>query len=560
MKVQVSAKPVHLTKSDFIAQGGEGSVYAKGGTAYKIYTDISKMIPEAKIRELSVLTDPCIIKPDKVIYNNKKKPIGYTMRHLTKTESLCRIFTKSFKNRHNIDHNTIFSMVQRMQQGVQHVHDNNILIVDVNELNFLMSDSFDEVYFIDVDSYQTPNFAATAIMPSIQDRHTPVGKFNVGSDWFSWGILTFQMFIGIHPYKGKHPTVKDMDARMLQNLSVFNDNVSVPKVCYPLDVIPQAYRDWYEAIFEKGVRVPPPTSAVGVVAIPIITKVDHIKGSDKFDMTELEEFKQDIVQCYHWNGSRVVLMLDEISIDNKVFPAEAGTAVGRTQQLSNIIGASTHRGRLQLTNYTTGRPIAEELAAEGVMSYDGRLYIKQRDKIQEIEFMEMPTRIRAAAKLVANVLPQATKIFDGVVIQNLLDSLYVSVFPNSGVHRQIRIKELEDARIVDAKFENNVLMIVAYANSTYNRYVMRFSDDFLSYDFRTDKDIVHNALNFTVLDNGICVHIDDESKVNIFRNKKDDQRMTVVEDDAIESDMMLFKHGAEAVFAKGKKLYKLKMK
>ena len=46
---------VSLSNNDFLAKGGEGEVYVKGSTAYKIYTDKSKMIPAGKIQELSSL-------------------------------------------------------------------------------------------------------------------------------------------------------------------------------------------------------------------------------------------------------------------------------------------------------------------------------------------------------------------------------------------------------------------------------------------------------------------------------------------------------------------------
>ena len=118
--------------------------------------------------------------------------------------------------------------------------------------------SWTKYCFIDVDSYQTPGFKATALMDSVRDRHCHNNQFTPDTDWFSFGIVSFQMFIGIHPYKGKHPDLADMDARMMQNISALNKAVSVPKVCYAFDVIPQAYLCWYKAVFEQGKRCAPP--------------------------------------------------------------------------------------------------------------------------------------------------------------------------------------------------------------------------------------------------------------------------------------------------------------
>jgi hypothetical protein len=54
---------VQLGRTEFKAQGGEGAVYVKGQTAYKLYTDPARCIAQAKIDELSLLVQPNIIRP-----------------------------------------------------------------------------------------------------------------------------------------------------------------------------------------------------------------------------------------------------------------------------------------------------------------------------------------------------------------------------------------------------------------------------------------------------------------------------------------------------------------
>ena len=139
-------------------------------------------------------------------------------------------------------------------------------------MNFLLNDQLNNIFFIDTDSYKTKSYNATAIMESIRDRHS--SSFNTNTDWFSWAIITFQMFIGIHPFKGKHPKFSNLDERMMNNVSVLNSSVSIPKLCASFDVIPQAYREWYKAVFEDGKRVPPPSGFQDLIIIqPIIHTV-----------------------------------------------------------------------------------------------------------------------------------------------------------------------------------------------------------------------------------------------------------------------------------------------
>jgi serine/threonine protein kinase len=564
MKVVVKGKGIQtLNKTDFLAAGGEGSVYAKSGVAYKIYNDPKKMIPEGKIHELSVFTEPNIIRPlDVLLDEQSNSPIGYTMRYLTDTYALCQTFNKIFKQRNSLTVQHIFDLVQKMQKGVQHIHDNNSLIVDCNEMNFLVNQKFDEVYFIDVDSYQTPNYKATAIMESIRDRQVTNNAFTKYSDWFSWGVITFQMFIGIHPYKGRHTSVNNMNERMLQNLSVFNPNVGMPAVCEPFDVIPQNYREWYKAVFEDGKRLAPPTGAVAVITLT--THVDKIIGSNKFEIKEMQDFSElgDITNVYFHFGTRVVQQERGIvigdSIDKKVSP---DAKIGFTPQLNHVVTAKIARGGLSLYNASTGKVITEQPAGGNVMSYDGNLYVKDGDSVYLLSFVEMPLQTRGSIKLVATVLDKATQVFDGVMIQNLLGSSYVSLFPTAKTHYQIRVKEIEKYRIVDAKFDHGVLMVVGVDSSgRYDRFVFRFAADYATYDVRKEEDIAYVGLNFVVLDTGVCVHIDEDERVNLFRAAKDHKQLTIIEDPAIKSDMRLHRWGAQIVVSRGHKLYTLKMK
>jgi hypothetical protein len=201
MKVFVKGtnKPIELTNADFLAQGGEGKIYVKGNKVFKICESLSKMIPEGKFTELSVLSDQHIIKPEEILVDAKDKNIGYTMKFIKDSYTLCQIFAKAFRLRNKIKHDAV-DLVQQMQKTIQHIHSHDILLVDGNEFNFLLDDKFKEVYFIDVNSYQTPHYPAMAIMDSIRDRHAN-NKFSKVTDWFSFAIVSFQMFIGIQSFR-----------------------------------------------------------------------------------------------------------------------------------------------------------------------------------------------------------------------------------------------------------------------------------------------------------------------------------------------------------------------
>src|ERR1051325_1462078 len=237
---------LRLGKSECKAQGGEGAVYVKGSSAYKIYAATSRCITQAKMDELSALVQPNIIRPLELIIDNRNRPVGYSMRAVGKAHALCQLFPKAFRQRNNLTPELTLRLVRQLQTGVSHIHNHGILIVALKDINFLGSADFKELFFIDVDSYQTPSFPATVLMESVRDRHSKT--FSAGSDWFSFAIVSFQMLVGIHPYKGTYAAFQHLpdnatklDARMRANISVLHRDVSVPAACLPFSVIPPNY-------------------------------------------------------------------------------------------------------------------------------------------------------------------------------------------------------------------------------------------------------------------------------------------------------------------------------
>lgn len=561
MKVQVDGKTISLTKRDYKTEGGEGQIFVKKNTAFKIYFEPTKMIPVGKIQELSVLDNPKIIKPDKVIFN-KRKPIGYTMRFLDKTYSLVQTFTKAFKNRHGLTPDMCLDLLRNWQKTVDFIHSRDILIVDGNEMNFLVDQKFKEIYCIDVDSYQTPSYRATAIMESIRDRHTPLGDFNEGSDWFSFAIVSFQLLIGIHPYKGKHPRVKGLEDRMQKNISVFNKDVGVPGSALPIDIIPSGYRNWYKAVFEKGLREAPPFDFSRSIPVVLVARV--ITGTDNFEIEELFECKWDIHQYAKFQQTEVIIG-DGVCINRKTYtPFDPPFSVGFFGAVP-VAAKIDDKECLELRNLLTGKEMLGSLwkqrtGAEKVMAYEDRIYTMLGDHVYEQQFSGNEMSLQIGSVQVANILPNAARFFPGCVIQNLLGTCYISVFPEEGTHYQYKIEQFRGYRLIDAKFEKGILMLVGEKKGKYDRFVFYLeANKNVPSQMRRAEDISFNGLNFTVLDKGICVQINEEEQVEVF-HKQNIMKVKIIDDPVIHGGMRLFNDGARILFADGKKLFSLKMK
>lgn len=559
---------VELTQRNFIASGGEGKIYGKGKIAYKIYDDLSKMIPVAKMQELSVLSNPNIIKPEHLILEPKNnKTIGYTMR-LVEGSVLCQLFTKAFKQRNNIGNKDIVSLVKKFHDIVDHIHQHKILLVDLNELNFLVNNSFNEIYAIDVNSYQTSNFPATVIMESVRDRHCQ-NKFNNETDWFSWGIVSFQMLVGIHPYKGNHPDFENipkteqLNARMLKNISVFNSKARVPKVCESFDSIPSGLRSWYEAVFEHGKRIPPPKDFESIIHInPAVIK--QISGSNLFDIIELETYEDEIVSFFSHDGNRITILKNNVYVGKKKhdIPSSKGLFTF-TGKMSHPVFVYIENNMLKIFDIENQKHLSFVANVDNIMRCDDRIYFKNNTSVLQLTFEEIGGNIQCFSKIVGNVLdlPSATKVFDGGIIQNLLGRYYVSIFPTTGKCYQIAIPELDDYQIVDAKYENKVMVVIGvHKNGKYDRMIFKLSNEFNSYSFRKKEDITYSGINFTVTDAGTVILINEEEDVEAFLNKKEIDSVKEIDDKVISGDMKLYHDGSTVLFARGKKFYKISMR
>lgn len=565
MKLTIKGKGhFTLNKSDFIAAGGEGSVYCKGKTAFKIYSDAKKMIPSAKIGELAVLNHDDIIKPEEILLDEKGKAVGYTMKYVKDTYALCQLFPKVFRDRFRIKPDQMTALVRSLQDIVAHAHQHDILLVDLNEMNFLVDEKFGKIYAIDCDSWQTKSFHATAIMESIRDRHAmgPGDRYNAskGTDWFSFAVVSFQMFIGIHPYKGKHDAIKTIDERMLNNISVLNKEVSVPPVCQPLTNIPQAYLDWYKAVLENGKREAPPSFLQAVIAIQ---QVVRIAGSTNFNVRKIVELADDIIR-FDPAARMIQTSAGIFNISGGpeyALPAKMAVPVLGISQTGKVISAHVEGGKIMLYNVNRGVPIDCDILADAVMACEGNIFGKSGDKLFQLLLLEPSNSFIPMSHLVSTVSVNATKVYDGIVLQDLLGACYASLMPVAKTCYQIHLKELDGSRVVDAKYESKVVIAVAFKNGKYDKYIFRLNEDYDAYDLRMENDVGAVSPNFVVLPGtGVTIHLNEKEELELFSNAMGSSRLKVFDDPMLSGDMRIMRDGTQAMFAKGNHLYGFEVK
>jgi hypothetical protein len=294
-----------------------------------------------------------------------------------------------------------------------------------------------------------------------------------------------------------------------------------------------------------------------------MTKVKTIVGSNNFDIQELNNFANDIFSYFSIPGYELVITEKNTFLNNKEFANyNSYKHVGTTPRKNHIVLAKSDKGKLNLFDFTAQKELSINIDSEMVLTYNNTIYSKIDGNIVEINFIETGSNITVTSKVVCQTMKTATKFFDGVAFQNMLKAFYVVIFPKPGIVYQVNIKELQSyVKILDAKFDNNVLFIVAIdAKGKTDQLILRFDSTHETYDLRKHENISFTGINFTTLENGICVCINPSDQLELFSNTIGSQNIKIIDDPVISSDMKLFKNGTKVLFANGPKIYSIKTK
>ena len=546
---------ITLTDKNYLASGGEASVYAKDLTAYKIYHDPAKMIPIGKIKELGQITSKNVLRPQNVIRNSKNVSVGYTMRFIKTTHPLCKLFTKNFKASKKISDDDIVYLIKKTQQTISQIHKDGSLIVDLNELNLLVSAKFDIPYFIDVDSYQTLSYKATALMQSIKDPLVKNNNFTELSDWFGFGILAFQLYIGIHPYRGKHPDYKgnEWTKRMEDGISVFNKDVTLPMVCNDLSVIPKPHLEWFKDLFINNNRSIPPFADVVVTVIPV--PETYIEGTEHFETGLIWDAPEKLLSVFdfmgvHYSVGTEYVYKEKASLPNNIKDFEV--LLCESSDMTPIICKLKDE---LLTFEDVGTTVIDTINASKMMYRNGAIYSTYDGKLIENTFDKIGSKIFHKTRVAANILSLSTKVFDGVVFQDLLGKCHITLPYEMGKCITVPVKELNGYRILESRSEKNICGVMVEKGGIYYRFVLVFNDTFTQYTVSKADNVAYAPINLTVMKNGVCIMITD-SDVQIFK----DNKVKVINNPPFDSTTRLFNSSGTVFFIDGNKIYSAKMK
>ncbi|MBT5229923.1 MAG: hypothetical protein HOM11_06555 [Methylococcales bacterium] len=555
-KYRVSGKSLTLSQREFVAQGGEGAIYGRGEFAYKIYHQGQAVLSLDKLSELQNIQNDNVIKPLSLVEHNAQA-VGYQMRWVKETFPLVKLFSNAGRTQLGATPESTLLLLTELQTLVQAVHDANYLMVDGNEMNYLVSKSdLTTAFCIDVDSYQTENSPAVAIMPSIRDWSTTV--FSMSSDWFSFAIIACQLLLGIHPFKGRHPNVKKKDIQLRQqlNLSIFNAETTLPPTVRSFDVIPQNWLQWFIDLFEHGLRRPPPDVVGTGHYSPSFQLIQSLDAFAIKNEVTVEDVIGDYVYC---QGQHVYSCGDTIVQGGKPFSKVAHyVGLWCPGQLEVVFQVAVFDGKLCVASLQ-GHSLWHELVCDQWSVSNGILLVKNAGLVYEVECLQLSGQTYFKAKNQWPIMPQASQLFQGVLLQNMLGRGILSLFLGGGRCVTMPIPELDGAEVVDAVVRQHIGVFVVFRSKQYVRLTITWSDDYSEYRC-TESLTEYYDVNLVVLESGVGVSIVGDGELILLSDDFAQTAVKMVQDPHIRTDMRLWTAKNKALFSVDNGLYSWRMR
>jgi serine/threonine protein kinase len=256
--------PVQLGEE--LAHGGEGTIYdVSETTVAKVFFEPQSRFEKIQRFVTKHINHQHICTPSELLYDSNNEFVGYLMLKATgfdlaKSIFQPQLFKQKFPNWTRIE---LTQFVINLLETVSYLHDNDILIGDINPNNIIVND-FDDFYLLDTDSFQIDTFpcpvgtvAFTA--PEIQNKEFGTFLRTKEHEYFSLATLLFEIYV-----PGKHPYSRTGGASLQENILkhdfVFplgdNDENATPKgqweaIWYNL---PFEVRKFFYEIFKENHR------------------------------------------------------------------------------------------------------------------------------------------------------------------------------------------------------------------------------------------------------------------------------------------------------------------
>jgi DNA-binding helix-hairpin-helix protein with protein kinase domain len=332
-----------------LGKGGEGSVYELQSHRDLVLKKYNEALTPDKIRKLEkmvAMRSPSIEAyaawPVGLALDDTQTVCGFVMKKLTGYVPLHHVFSPMDRKKMFPDkgYNFLVHVARNVATAFFKLHEAGLVVGDVNEGNILVSGSGISA-FIDCDSFQVRDDEKYFFCEVGVPRYTPPELLKkstfenvirtTNTDDFSLAVLIFQLlFLGRHPFAGKHKGAADIDeeAAIRQRQFAYSlDNqkrkLSPPPDSLPITSLPADVVTLFHRAFEKDER---PTPAEWVKSLDSL-----LADMTSCSITKLHTYPSQLAECpwCHFRRTRGIMYF----LDDSYFQARA--VLGNIEEFIN---------------------------------------------------------------------------------------------------------------------------------------------------------------------------------------------------------------------------------
>lgn len=500
---------VSISDSDFVASGGEKSVYRKGQVAYCVYHNRRHVTPEAKIRELAKVSHDGFITPTGLLLDAKGSRVGEVLPFIENANVLVELFSNGFRKKNGVTHQTDLAVLSQMFDITCAAHSAGVILVDHNDMNWLVGKGGKgPVSLIDTSSAKTPSFPAMAIKPAIRDPEA--ADWTEESDYYSLAVLTAWLWCGIHPFT---VLVSGFSGDMLEKqklgLSIFSSKAELNASVRPHSSMPKKLKEWVVAHLTSKERPFPPSISGESVKEAAATHTVTQSGSVTWEAIHGENPWTDPSCTYDFMSASTIFV--------------DGSKVT-----------------------VNGVPGCVGFAKNEMSVHDGSVLLIQSGSMFEVVPRVVSGALRFSNREVARLadMPHATFIGDGCVVQDLIGKKVIHT-----TDRQY-VQSMPGCKVVSAASHSGVVMMTVIDGSgTFRATILPGN--------RLHKEPlpVAEPPNFCVLKKGVVVE-NRGGELVAYHSDAPSKRKT----GSIPVDMRLLTDGVRVLGELNGKAYQIKLK
>lgn len=463
---------VDLEETALLAEGGQGRVYAHGARAYKIAFDPAAALDPAKLALLATITAEAVIRPQASIRSAPgAAPIGHAMARVERVVPWMQLVPRAARQRLGIDRDAALEMCARLQALVASVHARGIALVDLSAGNVLVDARRRLPYLIDLDSAQAPGFPATAITPQIADP-LAAGRYGAASDWFAFAVLSFELLVGVHPYRGTHPSVVGLGARMAAGLSVLDPAVRVPPVGEDPKALPPELLRHFTETFAHRHRGPAP------LAVATRTRT-AARATPRRDAACIASSDGAAIRgvlhgapTWWWTDAHVGF--GHADAGGRVVGPTPSDAVGLVRVPgSPDVAMLCHGddGALRLHDPATGRAVDLRAKVSAIRVDGGAIAVRQGDRVGVLELRAPAGTPWASVRPLGRSPAAGSTLWSGCATSRRLGCLRLQTIDVGGSASR-DLHGLAGVRLVDAAAAQGVVVLLVADGHRFDRWVV----------------------------------------------------------------------------------------